>query len=214
MRNNSEQSGQENNPSRKYGRRKFLATAGASVVGLSGFAGNAAAEMDRDNHDMYFYAWCESSSSDDEYVEISWYWENDAWNNGEGPPDVAGIYWDKRKWDLVTADKSTSARVTFNEVHSSDDMKGVSYYHDDYAAVAWDDDNTEYHAQCELSPTGDWTEDERNIFCDFYHTWNDTSIEGIGLQAYGFHVNLSNDDKKWEKGQETDQSEATCGISK
>jgi hypothetical protein len=178
---------------------------GASVAGVVGMTGTAAAKIDKDQQDASLTIGCASSGSDDEIVYMNWRWTGGGY--AEDPIDVAGISWDKRKWDLVEPNYSTSDDVKYYSRHHDGDMKGVSFEHTDTDREI----DKNYWGAVKLSPTGDWTEDERNVFGSYHHTWDYVDITGIGVEAIGITVEVDRGEDKWRKGKTTDQAESTCG---
>ena len=184
-------------------------TTGAAVVGSAGATGTALADYAQSEHSLSATIGCASQGSQDEIVYANWDWDSSG--SGEEPVDVVGIYWDDDKWELVTANYSTADNVYFVETKFNDGSKGVEFRHEDWNA----DSSSDYSAASKLRPKGDYDEDVRNVFVKYTHTYKDVNIEDVSVGQDGgdpeWTVTVSSNDKKWEKGAETDHAASSCG---
>jgi len=182
-------------------RRRFLSMAGTAAVGLTAATGTASAKVPKYYHNLDFDISCASNDTDNEVLTIKWSWDEEFYKypGAEDPVDIAGFWWDDRKWNLVTANYYTSVSVEFNKAHSKDNYRGMTFKFYDKSAKHHGNSDETYYAKIEISPRDGWTENERNVYCDYYHTWNDTYIDALGVSTDGIYVDLGNDDKKWHK---------------
>ena len=181
-------------------RRRLLKTVGAGAVGVPIVSGTAAAggydHAETDDHEWGmsdYYNW------DGNYeVQVSWSWYTDGDSHDDSTiNDGVGIYWDDDKWELITADYTHSLEVTFDGTKIDSGVKGVAWEHDQYAAVHDYDDGTSFNAVTELKPKGDYS--SYPVYGEYFHTWDDTDINGLGLQSDGFYVQWETSGEQWDK---------------
>lgn len=187
-------------------RRRFLRNGGITLATLPVLAGGSAAYTS--DHD--FETFTMSLAYDDyrnEYVaELRWDWGgNPNTTHNPKPDDIAGIYWENDKWILEEPNYNTSDQVNFKATVKGDGYKGVTFEHEDWYCC----NDQLFYCACTLTPDGDFTENERNIYGELTHTYTDTDIESVGLDATGVVVTLTRNEKQWDKGAVTDQSEAS-----
>jgi len=198
-----------------FNRRKFIAKAGTAAVGLTASVGTAAAKAKKwQQRDLTFDISCENNSTDNKTVKVIWKWRDSFYDGyeGEDPEDVIGFYWDRRKWTQVDPNERTSEDIRFQGSYDEDggEYRGVVFRHDDSEHSRWGDNNDYCHASIILSPRGDWTERERNVFLDYYHTYNDYSIDSFGVEAFGIQIDPDKEEKRWHKARETDHADSEC----
>ena len=178
-------------------RRRVLAAAGAATLaGCNRLTGGPSS--DSSDFEMEFSMECADADSEKYVARVSWEWNAD--EDGSSPGDRVVISWDERKWYVVDQEFETSESVTFEGRGSPGRLDAVEFEHDDESA----DGGAMHVAACSLSPYGDYDQDDRTVFVNYYHrTEGDSEISTPedGPPKYS---------SAWETADEADQTEVSC----
>ena len=178
-------------------RRRVLAAAGAATLaGCNRLTGGSSS--DSSDFEMEFSMECAEGDLAEYVARVSWEWNAD--EAGYSPGDRVVISWDERKWYVVDQEFETSESVTFEGRGSPGRLDAVEFEHDDESA----DGGAMHVAACSLSPYGDYDQDERTVFVNYYHRTegdDEISTSEDGPPKYS---------SAWETADEADQTEVSC----
>ena len=180
-----------------FGRREVLAGTGVALAGCSSLGGDGAS-YEKSDVEMEFSMECADADSEKYVARVSWEWNDD--DGGSSPGDRVVISWDERKWFVVDPEFETSESVTFEGRGSPGRLDAVEFEHDDESA----DSGAMHVAACSLSPYGDYDQDGRKVFVNYYHRTegdDEISTPEDGPPKYS---------SAWETADEADQTEVSC----
>lgn len=153
------------------------------------------------------------------YVDLHWEItvDYDLQNNdgGELPADIIGLTFEPRDYDF---DDYAYGGNSTNKRDSG--YMGATYEYSDITCEDYNDAGASCPPEIGTTVTvkdsagmrikPDETSDPsyRKVYADYYHTWNQTEIDSVGIESAGqITVNLSNNDKKWTRPLEASISE-------
>jgi hypothetical protein len=186
------------------GRRQFLKGAGIGSAVLLGATGTASAEdtNKRGDKNDHYMSMGSAKRSDGIEIMIGWEWDPDDFGDtgqrdADGVNDGVGIKYDTRRWEMEILNYHTDDHCEWDGWHTpSGDYHGVSWEYDhegDYF-----DDGLKYR-QCSTLLSKKDGHDKYPVQSEYHHTWNDTSIKGLGLGSYSFYVRWENSGEEWTK---------------
>jgi len=186
--------------------RQLLRRTGIGSAILLGTTGTAAAEDEADNYgnkNDHNLTMGSTVKSDGFEITIGWEWDPDDFGDtGQNDADIndgVGIIYDTRRWELEKPEYDTDNHCYWDGWHTpSSDYHAVSWQYDhegDYF-----DDGLEYR-QCSTLLSKKDGHDTYPVQGEYHHTWNDTSIKGLGVGTDSFYVRWENSGEEWTKKQ-------------
>jgi hypothetical protein len=173
-----------------------MKTVGIGATGLIGVTGTAAAKAHPSNHSWGLTYYDAMEGYD---ISVFWEWNTNYPGDATRPNDGVGIYWDDDKWEVLNADYGSSKEVFYDSKGVSNGNEKVSWEHDQEEAIEYEMD-TKFSATTKISPIDGF--DTYPVYAEYHHTWNDKSINGLGIGPNGLFVYWENDGDSWDKAED------------
>ncbi len=137
-------------------------------------------------------------------VQLSFEFEWDLHDSGSHPWDIACIGWRHNHWDYQTDniyDDTFSQGTTTLGYRKGTLAQGPDFNVDD--ANFSGGDNYQY-CIAYLTPASDAAPEDREVFGSYTHTYNNVTIDGVGVGPKGINVTIKETTGKWTTKKERD----------
>ena len=151
------------------------------------------------------------------YADLEWSYDAAEWggDSGEKPRDGVGILYDKNWWNLLYDSISKTTETTSKQQYveyedGSYDGNGPGFTVDDFDMERDNDmQGGPYYAGVYLEPIGDYSEEQRQVYGEYLHNWNEsTSVTSMSVSYPSGGISLSYEEeenvKEWKTDTEKD----------